>query len=530
MSDLIARALAISAKGGTVNVKDFGAKGDGVTDDTAAIQAAINLSVSYQLSIPKGTYKITSTLIVPSNTVITGTGASSVFAISSNQLADGTRISIKDASNVTIKDIKIVETNEIPVRANVYGTITVDGSVNINLSGIEVSGSNGAGICILNSQKSTLINVYVHDVMADGVHINYGSSNIIITNSNIVKCCDDCIGFATDNTTYGHVDGLLVNNCVIGDHTIVSGDVRNIGAGVSVIAGTNAVITNNIIRNCGSSGIRITNLLYGGVGLPSGNVVISDNIIDNVGLCDVSLSEQLRDGISIFNSRNVFISNNKITKSPTQGICISQTAISVKVENNFIANCQLGITAIPVVSTDEQNLKLWSDIAFEDITALAYVSIHNIVIRNNVVQDMLTSGIYVQGSSAENNKIFGISINDNILEKLNTSNTSANGIFVSYSDVVDLSRNIVKTNATALTKYGIGSGVTNLTRTNNIPYSTDQATVIGMSNHYSGGAAPTSGTYLLGDVVWNWNPGSGVLLWVCTAAGTPGTWYAVNLN
>jgi Pectate lyase superfamily protein len=45
----------------TVSVKDFGAVGNGVTDDTAAIQAAINASSN--VYFPAGTYKVTSELI-----------------------------------------------------------------------------------------------------------------------------------------------------------------------------------------------------------------------------------------------------------------------------------------------------------------------------------------------------------------------------------------------------------------------------------------------------------------------------------
>jgi hypothetical protein len=52
-----------------VNVKDFGAIGDGVTDDTAAIQAAINsvsLNGGGSVFVPFGTYKCTSALIIGS--------------------------------------------------------------------------------------------------------------------------------------------------------------------------------------------------------------------------------------------------------------------------------------------------------------------------------------------------------------------------------------------------------------------------------------------------------------------------------
>ena len=56
-----------------VSVKLFGAVGDGVTDDTSAIQAAINSGSP--VYIPQGTYKTTSTITLPNqNTVIRGAG------------------------------------------------------------------------------------------------------------------------------------------------------------------------------------------------------------------------------------------------------------------------------------------------------------------------------------------------------------------------------------------------------------------------------------------------------------------------
>lgn len=44
----------------------------------------------------------------------------------------------------------------------------------------------------------------------------------------------------------------------------------------------------------------------------------------------------------------------------------------------------------------------------------------------------------------------------------------------------------------------------------------------------SGTAAPTAGSWNVGDTYWNETPAGGEpAMWVCTAAGTPGTWRGV---
>lgn len=64
----------------TVSVKDFGAVGDGVTDDTAAIQAAIDASKA--VYIPSGNYRTTAPLLFDNNHYIYGESKGGLLGIS----------------------------------------------------------------------------------------------------------------------------------------------------------------------------------------------------------------------------------------------------------------------------------------------------------------------------------------------------------------------------------------------------------------------------------------------------------------
>ncbi len=106
----------------SVNVKDFGAIGDGVTDDTAAFQAAVNQSVagiSAQIivSIPQGKYLISSTIsIVGRNVVFKGNGYNASQIIPAVALAgalfsfDGTGGTVKFQGMLDLSIVNIAQT------------------------------------------------------------------------------------------------------------------------------------------------------------------------------------------------------------------------------------------------------------------------------------------------------------------------------------------------------------------------------------------------------------------------------------
>ena len=90
-----------TGKYSVVNVKDYGAVGDGVHDDTAAIQAA--LDEGGHVVLPKGTYLTSATLTIPADTSLSGDGWDTSI-ISYSGLGSGIELT---GDNVSIAHLQV---------------------------------------------------------------------------------------------------------------------------------------------------------------------------------------------------------------------------------------------------------------------------------------------------------------------------------------------------------------------------------------------------------------------------------------
>ena len=132
-----------------VSIKDFGAKGDGVTDDTAAINRAIqeiyvsvlnttHAPVRRTIKFPAGTYVVTDTILVPpncnlvgdgkNNTIISGSNIVTLRSCDSNFIVYGSGLFGVDAdlpSYITVKDMTLASTSTVDPVASLHSAVSV---------------------------------------------------------------------------------------------------------------------------------------------------------------------------------------------------------------------------------------------------------------------------------------------------------------------------------------------------------------------------------------------------------------------
>lgn len=149
---------------GVVNVKDFGAVGDGVHDDTVAIQASLNHAniTGKTLIFPKGTYVTSETLNIAS-CIVDGCNSSIIYT------GTDKAINITDGWMLKIYNLLIQGTNNAD-----YG-IYADGKLNASLfQNIIINGGFKNGIYLLNSWQSRLNGIYIYDCTEYGLYMTRG--------------------------------------------------------------------------------------------------------------------------------------------------------------------------------------------------------------------------------------------------------------------------------------------------------------------------------------------------------------------
>lgn len=122
--------VKVAKKDEVVNVKEYGATGDGVTDDTTAIGTALTLanSTKRMLYFPSGEYIVTSNMIIPDNGVkiVYGDGKNSTIIKFKDITGFALTIQSYYTRNVTLKDmtIRLADTTQkvSGLRVNYNGT------------------------------------------------------------------------------------------------------------------------------------------------------------------------------------------------------------------------------------------------------------------------------------------------------------------------------------------------------------------------------------------------------------------------
>lgn len=273
------------------NVKSaaYGAKGDGATDDTAAIQAALTAAGASAIGgivyFPTGTYLVSSDLIVPSSTTLIGDGFDSCLRRKPGPNYCNI-ITLTSVSNVRITQLQLDGfKNELISSSNGTSYATAISFAYYKLAGVYITGT-----AVSPCTGVVIDHCWIHDSFYGNIQPD--AVNGLILDSNYLY-------LGRDNQV----------NCRV--------QVHNAGGGTC----TNMTIVNNVVTGTGypfpSTGDQFSGIQC----IRATNVTIVNNTC--TGLGNTFTTEG--DGIGLEGSRFVTITGNTCTGNLSQGIKIDGT-------------------------------------------------------------------------------------------------------------------------------------------------------------------------------------------------------------
>jgi hypothetical protein len=554
----------------TVSVKDFGAVGDGVTNDTAAIQAAID-AVSAAgggiLTFEPKTYIVRNTsglgcLIAKSNVSLIGAGASTVIKLGAAAGACALLYSASAVSNIDIEGIVFDGNSAVITTQDTYGVrlenvtrLNVDNCVfqNLRLDGlllglttlakqvtiensifqnIGVVGVGANGIRVYKS-RGLLINAnYFYDFIVSPIDTNPTpggdlETNIVVTNNYIKNGAGWLPGYSSISLLADRV--LCQGNTIIGggnivvhdysasgqttsDYRVIGNSLTNTDSGITVNQGENSniIIADNVIKGFVQFGIHILN-----PNVPASAVtnptIVTNNIVEDTNTDVTYTTTNQPVCILIYNANNVLCSGNQCIKPRFAGIWASASS-NITITDNFIIN-QAGYAPSDLLTFNGGGI-LVSPGGFA-----SPVDVDNVVINGNFVYNYLTT---LSGSPSTSVRVGGIcAYNDSSGAK-------------TVENVVITNNMVNQGNGIGVQTFSLescfidGNSIFNAASGRLVDTSSIQRVANPSVGSYS--AAPSTGTWVRGDIVYNSTPASaGYVGWVCTASGTPGTWATFGL-
>jgi hypothetical protein len=343
-----------------VTPEQYGAVGNGVHDDTAAVQAAVNAAAG-KLPVWLGagkTYVCNSTILLPSNTTLEGAGTNSElkftwFDAQGSHSGGNPYLGNKDTrtgdTNITLTNFQLVgATDGLPSGPNSLYPNDLTAGIRLrtvdrfSITHVEVSDTPAIAITYQGSQNGTLEYNYIHNSGRDGItgfwYIQ-NLSNIVVSHNYIAKVGDDGIAINGLVASPGPLNtSALPTNIQITDNTIAgwssNPNGRSLGRGIALNGVNGVLVKDNSVNGSYSAGILvggcISHLCPNGTldpstGQPwrSKNVQVLNNSITNAGQLSIgSLIDQLVDGaaqskngLDFYGTDDSTASGNTITNS-----------------------------------------------------------------------------------------------------------------------------------------------------------------------------------------------------------------------